>query len=218
MTSQHHDHHDPCKDHDHHDPCKDHDHHDRHDHDHRKKKRKDHDHPDFQVPSCPQGFLYTVQPGDTMFLIAQRFGVSLQALINANPQIPNPNLIFPGQVLCVPTGVGAPAPRCQVGFLYTVQPGDTMFLIAQRFGVSLNSLIAFNPQVPNPNLIFPGQVLCVPTGCPNGQPYIVQPGDTMFLIAQRFGISLQALINANPQVPNPNLIFPGQQLCIPVSP
>ncbi|PZN12531.1 MAG: peptidoglycan-binding protein LysM [Bacillota bacterium] len=212
---QHHDHHDPCKD------RKDHDHGDWHDH---HKKHKDRHHrdkcndTDTQVPSCPQGFLYTVQPGDTMFLIAQRFGVSLQALINANPQIPNPNLIFPGQVICVPTGVGAPAPTCQVGFLYTVQPGDTMFLIAQRFGVNLNSLIAFNPQVPNPSLIFPGQVLCVPTGCPNGQPYTVQPGDTMFLIAQRFGISLQALINANPQVANPNLIFPGQQLCIPVRP
>ncbi len=54
--------------------------------------------------SC-NGFYYTVQPGDTLFLIAQRFGVSLAALIAANPQIPNPNLIFPGQVICVPTGI-----------------------------------------------------------------------------------------------------------------
>jgi hypothetical protein len=43
-----------------------------------------------------------------MFLIAQRFGVSLQALINANPQITNPNLIFPCDVLCVP---GHPPPH-----------------------------------------------------------------------------------------------------------
>lgn len=37
----------------------------------------------------------------------------------------------------------------------------------------------------------------------------------MFLIAQRFGVSLNALIAANPQIPNPNLIFPGQQVCVP---
>ncbi len=54
-------------------------------------------------PPCPNGFIYTVQPGDTMFSIAQRFGVSLQALINANPQVTDPNVIFPGQQLCVPT-------------------------------------------------------------------------------------------------------------------
>ncbi|MDN5364373.1 MAG: hypothetical protein PWQ91_1435, partial [Eubacteriales bacterium] len=58
-----------------------------------------------RVPaSCPAGFegRYTVQPGDTMFLIAQRFGVSLDDLIAANPHISDPNLIFPGDVLCVP--------------------------------------------------------------------------------------------------------------------
>lgn len=53
-------------------------------------------------PPCPGGFIYTVQPGDTLFLIAQRFGVSLDALLAANPQITNPNLIFPGQQICIP--------------------------------------------------------------------------------------------------------------------
>jgi hypothetical protein len=48
-----------------------------------------------------------------MFLIAQRFDVSLQALINANPHISNPNLIFPGDVLCVP----AMAPVCDLQVL-----------------------------------------------------------------------------------------------------
>lgn len=68
-----------------------------------------------RVPTfCPPGFQgrYTVVPGDTMFLIAQRFGVSLDALIAADPQIPNPNLIFPGDVLCVP-GTAPPPPPPQ---------------------------------------------------------------------------------------------------------
>lgn len=58
-----------------------------------------------RVPTqCPPGFQgrYTVVQGDSMFSIAQRFGVSLNALIAANPHITNPQLIFPGDVLCVP--------------------------------------------------------------------------------------------------------------------
>ena len=186
-----------------------------------------------RVPaSCPPNFQgrYTVRSGDTMFFIAQRFGVSLQALINANPHITNPNEIFPGDVLCVP-GVGDPGGRvpasCPPGFQgrYTVQSGDTMFFIAQRFGVSLQALINANPHITNPNEIFPGDVLCVPgeqdcrvpASCPPGFRcrYTVQPGDTMFLIAQRFGISLQALINANPHITNPAEIFPCDVLCVP---
>ena len=119
-------------------------------------------------PPCPNGFLYTVQPGDTLFLIAQRFGVSLPALINANPQIPNPNVIFPGQLICVPTMPAAPVPPppppCPNGVLYMVAPGDTLFLIAQQFGIALQALVAANPQIVNPNVIFPGQLICVPRG------------------------------------------------------
>jgi len=58
-----------------------------------------------RVPqTCPPAFLgrYTVQPGDTFFTIAQIFRVRLEALVVNNPHIPNPNIIFPGDVLCVP--------------------------------------------------------------------------------------------------------------------
>ena len=186
---------------------------------------------------CPPGFQgrYTVAPGDTMFFIAQRFGVSLDALIAANPQIANPALIFPGDVLCVPGGPPSTTCRkpdhCPPGFQgrYTVVPGDTMFFIAQRFGVSLDALIAANPQISDPSMIFPCDVLCVPGGkppphicrepvsCPPGfrGRYTVVAGDSMFSIAQRFGVSVDALVAANPQIPNPALIFPCDVLCVP---
>lgn len=60
--------------------------------------------------SCPPGFLgrYTVRPGDTMFRIAQMFRTSLEALVANNPHITNPNLLFPGDVLCVPSNLAIP--------------------------------------------------------------------------------------------------------------
>ncbi|UMZ72572.1 SafA/ExsA family spore coat assembly protein [Natranaerofaba carboxydovora] len=53
-------------------------------------------------------------------------------------------------------------PRKCDGFLYTVKPGDTLFLIAKKFSVSLNDLIKANPQIKNPDMIFPGQEICIP--------------------------------------------------------
>ncbi|AOY74615.1 LysM peptidoglycan-binding domain-containing protein [Clostridium formicaceticum] len=54
--------------------------------------------------TCPPAFLgrYTVQPGDTFFNIAQMFRLRLEALVVNNPHISNPNIIYPGDVLCVP--------------------------------------------------------------------------------------------------------------------
>jgi spore coat assembly protein SafA len=174
--------------------------------------------PDY-MPPCPGGCIYTAVAGDTLFLIAQRFGVSLDALIAANPQITDPNVIQVGQRICIPPPTPAPVPPCPGGFIYTVVPGDTMFLIAQRFGVSLQALIAANPQIPDPNVIQVGERICIPPReeipCPGGTIYTVVAGDTLFFIAQRFGVSLQALIAANPQISDPNVIQVGQRICIP---
>ena len=172
------------------------------------------------APGCPGGQRYTVKSGDTMFFIARRFNIPLQSLINANPQISDPNTIYPGQVICIPVGGPGPGVSCPGGRIYRVVSGDTMFEIARRFGVTLDALIQANPQIANPDLIFPGQEICVPVHagpppCPGGTVYVVKPGDTLFEIARMNGISLSALIAANPQIPDPNLIYPGQSICIP---
>ncbi len=78
---------------------------------------------------CPEGFKgrYKVEHGDTMFEIAQRFNLPLDALINANPHIFDPDKIFPGDVLCVPvlkalsTGPLAVEPLEQTGVGVIVQ-------------------------------------------------------------------------------------------------
>ncbi|KAB3530468.1 LysM peptidoglycan-binding domain-containing protein [Alkaliphilus serpentinus] len=101
-----------------------------------------------------------------------------------------------------------------------------MFRIANEYGIQLNQLIAANPQVTNPNIISPGQELCIPIEitptppptefCPNGTIYIAQQGDTLFLISRRYGITVQKLIEANPQIPDPNILEVGQRVCIPI--
>lgn len=97
---------------------------------------------------------YTVKPGDTMWRIAIKHGISLDELIAANPQITNPSFIVPGQTINIPdTGTQT----------YTVRPGDTMWDIATKHGVKLDDLIAVNPQITNPSLILPGQTINIPT-------------------------------------------------------
>ncbi len=171
------------------------------------------------VRCLPGSQPYTIVAGDTLFSIAARFGTTVAELLRANPFIKDPNLIFPGQVICVP--FPAPAPGCPVNCQpFTVGVGDTIFSIARRLGVTVAAILACNPGLTDPNLIFPGQVICVPSlitvPCPPGfMPYTVVPGDTLFLIARRFGTTVAALLAANPQITNPDLIFPGQVICVP---
>ncbi|MBN8887459.1 MAG: LysM peptidoglycan-binding domain-containing protein [Rudaea sp.] len=108
---------------------------------------------------APSGGSYTVHSGDTLSSIANRFHVGLGALIAANPQISNPNLIHAGQTIHLPGHAAASG-----GSDYAVQRGDTMSGIANKFGVSLGSLLGANPQISNPNLIYPGQTVHVPGG------------------------------------------------------
>lgn len=126
------------------------------------------------APDCPGGRLYTVRAGDSMFFIAKRFNISLQSLIQANPQVADPNLIYPGQILCIPMGGSGPIPNCPGVQVYRVQAGDTMFEIARRNNISLTALIAANPQISNPDLIFPGQLICIPGSGPIDMP-VPQP-------------------------------------------
>jgi LysM repeat protein len=98
---------------------------------------------------------------------------------------------------------------------YIVEPGDTLFSIARKFNTTVHNILVFN-DIPNPNLIFVGQVLIIPLSPPESIIYTVRPGDTLYFIARRFGTSVGVLIAFN-YLPDPNLIFPGQQLVVPAS-
>lgn len=157
--------------------------------------------------------LYVVKQGDTLYRIASLYGVTVSAIVSAN-NLANPNLIFPNQVLVIPTG-STPPPS--TGGTYTVQPGDTLYRIAARFGTTVTAIVNAN-NIADPNLIYPGQVLVIPSASSGTTPsqvaYTVQPGDTLYRIAVRYGTTVAAIVNAN-NIANANLIYPGQVLVIP---
>lgn len=96
---------------------------------------------------------YTVQRGDTLSGIARWFGVSVQALAQAN-HIWNVNRIYAGQVLCIPYGGGGGGG----GGYHVVRFGETLSGIAAYYGTTTACLAQVNG-IWNPNLIFVGQVL-----------------------------------------------------------
>lgn len=91
-----------------------------------------------------------VLKGDTMWNIAAQYGIELNELLLANPQITNPALIYPNQIINIPQNNE---------LTYTVMPGDNMWNIAQKHNLNLNDLIAKNPQITNPAFIIPGQII-----------------------------------------------------------
>jgi LysM repeat protein len=114
---------------------------------------------------------YVVQPGDTLGSIAARFGVSANALANANG-ITNPDRIYVGQNLTIPGKSGstnqpaAPNPpstaqtTSPAGGTYIVQRGDTLAKIAARYGTTVQNLMRLNG-ITNPDRIWVGQRLRV---------------------------------------------------------
>ena len=158
------------------------------------------------------GATYTVQWGDTLGRIASICGVTIDAIYAANPGLGA--IIYAGQTINIPT-IGAPAPTYyppapSYGGTYIVQYGDTLRKIADRYGFSLYDVIAVNPQIWNPNLIYVGQVINLPA-----RPvyYTVQWGDTLFKIALRYGTTVARLQYLN-NIWNPNWIYAGQVLRI----
>ncbi len=160
---------------------------------------------------------YVVASGDTLKLLAARFGTSINVLASLNG-IYNYDLIYQGQRLSVPTMSGAPAPGPIPqpvpgnGATYIVQSGDTLRKIADRIGISVYDILALNPQIQNANWIFVGQVINVPGG---PTLYTVQSGDTLKIIAVRYGTSVDNLLALNPQIWNANWIYVGQVIRLP---
>ena len=96
---------------------------------------------------------------------------------------------------------------------HTVQRGENLYRISLQYQSTVPYLAWLN-QLPNANRILTYQQLCVRPVTPSGTPYVVQRGDTLSRIAQRFGVNTNVLAQVN-NIANPNRIFVGQTIRIP---
>lgn len=142
--------------------------------------------------------IYVVQSGDSLWKIANSYGMSVQELVTVNG-VSDPNQLVVGQALVIPKD----------RFLtYTVKSGDTLWGIAKKFGVSVSTIGSLN-QITNSNQINVGQDLQIPTDF-----YTVKAGDSLYAISRKLSIPIKDLISLN-QISNPSQIHIGQRLILP---
>ena len=188
--------------------------------------------------AAPEGSgetVHIVQWGESLSMIAEQYGVTVEAIMAANG-LEDPNYVYVGQKLVIPMGHGpgsagmGPSMPDHAGgggcTYYTVQWGDTLSGIAWQVGTTANALMQANSL--DSDFIYEGQKLCVPSAggmsqrpsmpsMSSGQEatyYTVRAGDTLAGIALRFGVTQTAIIQAN-NLPNASLIYVDQRLVIP---
>lgn len=164
------------------------------------------------APDGNEENLYVVKKGDSLWSIAQKFGITVEELKKAN-KLTSTNLQV-GQVLVIPSL----SPPNNNYISYTVQAGDTLYQIATKYNTSVQSIIDFNNL--KSTVLTIGQVLKIPTNEEVPLPpendviiYVVKKGDSLWSIAKSYDVTVDDIINAN-NLTSTSLQV-GQQLKIP---
>ncbi len=159
--------------------------------------------------AVPSSFIrVTVRAGDSLVTYVLRYGVSASSLLAANPKIwANPNIIYPGDEIIIPVHASN-TPSRTTPFFYVIGGGETINTIAAKFEMLADTLSRANPGVP----FVVGGTILVPAG---PHVYTVKVGDELRTIAPLYGTTVEALLTYN-NLPNPDFIYPGQQIFIPI--
>ncbi len=146
--------------------------------------------------------VYVVEKGDTLYNIAKHFGTTVE-IIAAFNGITDPDVIDAGRILRIPY-------ENEDGY-YTVRSGDTLYGIAKKYGTAVSILADLN-MIEDPDYIRVGQKLRLPTQ-EGERIYVVQKGDSLWRIAQKYGTTVAALANLN-RLSNTDCIREGMKLRI----
>jgi len=124
------------------------------------------DDPLLALPPCPGRpgcYEYLIQRGDTLTAVANRYAIPVSTVLALNPEIADPSTIVVGNVLYLGRDpwlrlepCGSDTVDC---WLYVVQPGDRLAIIAARYGTTVEAILAANPEITDENTIFSGQVI-----------------------------------------------------------
>ena len=107
---------------------------------------------------CSINVITYVQPGDTLGLISDRYGVTVDELMQANNL--QASMIYAGQPIVIPQKSTTQDSQNVSSKKYVIKQGDTLYLIAKRLGTTVNKLISINNLKSND--VYVGQVLYVP--------------------------------------------------------
>lgn len=149
---------------------------------------------------------HRIRSGDSWWRLSRRYGVPIQVLKKVNQT--SSNLLRPGQSVLIP-GSGSKAAAVQRSTapkdgVYTVQSGDTLWEIARRFNTQVSALRSANNLSSSTLQI--GQKLNIPGQSDQAQTrtiakrranYTIVKGDSLWKLSQRFGVSLETLLQAN---------------------
>ena len=159
-----------------------------------------------------------VRRGETVGVIARRYGTSVSAIARAN-NLGRRYLIRVGQRLKIPgrgSGYTSSQPRSLTKegekLVYSVKKGDSLYIIAKAFNTTVQEIKKQNDL--QSNMLRVGQKLVIQSGTPAGAiPYTVKSGDTPYKIAKKYRMALNYLLALN-GLSTRSKIYPGQQLWV----
>jgi LysM repeat protein len=167
------------------------------------------------------GPTYVAQSGDTLGSVSEKCGITVDDLYQANPNVGY--MLESGQTLVIPGDFpdGGFYDGCQSSDCYGFQkPGNCYGYSGPGGCDGLQSAPPYfsGPQNNGCYSSACGPIVYAQYQPPTGGTYVVRPGDTMRIIADRLRVPLGDLIAANPQIWNPALIYVGQVICLPPYP
>jgi hypothetical protein len=120
------------------------------------------------LPGCPDlpgCYEYLIQRNDTLSRVAARYAIPVDIVLALNPEITDPSTIVVGHILYLGRDLFARLSPCESQpdcSLYTIQPGDRLSTIAGHYGLTLDAVLAANPEITDANAIYSGQVIRLP--------------------------------------------------------
>lgn len=173
---------------------------------------------------------YTIQTGDTLYKIAQNFNTSVDFILSINPQITNPNLIYPGQIITIPTGTekcpllrqgdrGPAVSRFQTLLqIARFDPGPIDGIFGPRTQAALVAFQQSQRELERTGVADSETWVALGAECAprlEATNYIVRPGDSLFIISTRFNVPIISILQINPEITDPNVLSAGQVINIP---
>lgn len=173
-----------------------------------------------EQPTQTDTIIYTVKSGDTLSEIARNYGTTVTSIVALNPNISNPNLIYPGQQLTIRTTSANNNINNSSSTIYTVVKGDTLSEIARDYNTTVSHLVTLN-NISNPDLIYPGQRIIISRTTSNNLGnecgkilYTIRRGNTLSQIAKDYNTTVNEIATLN-NISNPDLIYAGNIIRIP---